>query len=104
MECDYPNCPSGASMKLLDDRHEEVKSHLSNIESNQKEMIVVVTNVATLLANVQNITKDMEQNVKDHDEIFTRLRKVESKIMWLSGGIAGIVLVIEILRLTGVVK
>jgi len=102
-ECAFPNCPSGVNLKLLDERHDEVKTHLTNIESNQKEMIIVVQNVATLLANVNHIEDQIKDNKKEHDEVFGRLRKLEiSSIMkkdlvWGITAIAGIFTILQVI-------
>jgi hypothetical protein len=96
-KCAFPNCPSAESLKILHDRHEEIRGHLGIIEEGQKAMIVVMTNVATLLANVQNLTRDLNKNDTEHNEIFLRLRAVENKQWWMIGLGIGIIAVIEIL-------
>lgn len=74
MNCDYPDCPSGRSEKVQDQRHTETIAHLQKITANQEQTII-------LLADVRNLSKNFEdfraQDRKEHDEIFTRLRQVE---------------------------
>jgi len=85
-------------MKLLDERHEEIKVHLENITRNQQEMIVVMQNVASLLANVENIKEELAGNKKEHNEIFNRMRKVENRVIWITGIMGGVVGLFEFLR------
>ena len=104
MDCPYPNCPSGQNEKLLNERHSEIKTHLQNLEQGQERMIGTMTNVAMLLAKVNHIEEDIKQNREDHNAIFSRLRRVENKVVWIVGGMAGIVSVIQILKAIGVIK
>lgn len=104
MKCEYPDCPSGINSKLLDERHTEVRNHLTVIENGQNKMIAVAENVAILITEVQNIKRDSTENIKQHDEMFGRLRKTELRVSWFAGGASAIVVVLEALRASGVLK
>ena len=106
-ECSFPDCPSGSSMKLFDERHDEVKSHLVNIEDNQKEMITIVRQVATLLSDVDHLSKNLEIARKEHENIFTRIQKLEGtaitkqEVVWLVSVVGILFTVLSIvIRLT----
>ena len=104
VKCSFPLCPSGVNVKLLDDRHEEIKNHFKTIESNQQRLIELVADVASLLTNVDNIKGDIKLNEKEHDEMFTRLRKVEGRVVWMLGGGAGVIAILQVLRTFNVIK
>lgn len=102
--CNFPECPSGQGQKLQDERHEEIKVHLMKLEASGTEMLSIVRDVSTLLADTQHLIKDVDRIDKDHNEIFLRLRKVEKQVVWLLGGVSGIVTLMEILKLFHVIK
>jgi hypothetical protein len=102
--CEYPNCPTHQNMTLLNERHEEIKTSLFRIESNQSEMIMIGRSVSSLTADVDNIKEANKINTKEHDEVFTRLRKVEFKGVWLTGAMAAAITVFEVLKAMGVFK
>ena len=96
-ECDFPNCPSGYNGKLFDERHKEVKKSLDDIKGGQVEINKTMTNVATLLADVANMKKDLEENNLDHDDLFRRMRHAEAKQAWILGVAAAVVFVVGLL-------
>ena len=102
--CDYPNCPSARGEKLLDERHEEIKNTLSFIKEGQEKVITIGENVAKLLVEVQNLKEAKVDNSTEHNELFKRLRRVETKYIWITGGAAGIFGFFEFIKLIGIIK
>jgi len=79
--CDFPECPAGHNEKVQDDRHRDIANRLDSITGNQEKIIITLSTISGLLANVENLTKNFEDfrevARKEHDEIFTRLRHLE---------------------------
>ena len=104
-DCDFPNCPSGSSMKLFDERHEEVKSSLLKIERGQDNIISIMTALSGQAVDIVNIKNEISTNLKQHNEFFLRLRKIENKGAWVQGVVfacTGIIAIIEAFKLLGV--
>jgi hypothetical protein len=80
--CDFPECPAGQNEKVQDERHGDITKRLDGITGNQEKIILSLSTISGLLANVENLTKNFEdfRDVarKEHDEIFTRLRHLET--------------------------
>lgn len=69
----------------MESRLEKVESKLGDIREDQsaiKESLATMGKTLNVLANVRSETlylmKQREQDTRDHDEIFSRLRKVEN--------------------------
>lgn len=80
--CAYPECPGGQNEKVQDGRHGEITRRLDSITGNQEKIIGVLAGISGLLADVSNLTKNFEDfrevARKEHDEIFIRLRQLET--------------------------
>lgn len=76
--CEYPFCPSGATFKQLEDRHEEVKKSFERLESGQEKMINTMMEVATLIADVRNLKDTDDRREKEIANIFARLQTMET--------------------------
>lgn len=76
--CEFPLCPSGATFKQLEDRHEEVKKSFERIEKGQEKMINTMMDVAALIADVRNLKDTDDRREKEIANIFSRLQNMET--------------------------
>jgi hypothetical protein len=91
--CPHPACPAGVQATINISQHDEIKGNLESIQNNQKEIQAEVrgvsetisksmTQIAVSFEKISNINDKMESFIAkvhgDFNEVFTRLRGVES--------------------------
>lgn len=74
MNCQYPNCPSGRAEEIQDQRHADTMAQLDKITSNQEQTMKILSSLNHLSESFKDFR---DQDRKEHDEIFSRLRAVE---------------------------
>lgn len=80
--CDtFPNCPAAQVATEQTRNNKEVNSKLDAIATHQKGFSEAITAIGFQLADIKYITSKLnelkDENSKDHDEMFSRIRAVE---------------------------
>jgi predicted methyltransferase len=102
MEC-APNCYAKVVEAVSKTQHAATQDKLDAIIANQTTLIHGVNQVVTVIANLANLSKNLDDHKaeaeKKFDDVFKRLRKVETYMAWFMGVVGSIVGILETLRM-----
>ena len=73
-KCDFPNCTGALMIQAMTDG---MKGDVSEIKESLKPLPSILEHIATISSEGMAIRRDFEKALKEHDEIFTRLRSIE---------------------------
>jgi hypothetical protein len=75
-QCDFPNC---AGMTLLSATTKATDQNIRDIKESLFKLPEILEHVATSSANIESIRMEIVRILREHDEIFQRLRDLENK-------------------------
>ena len=73
-QCEFPNC---SGMLMLQATTKATDAHIVDIKDGLSRLPEILEHVAEASTNIQSIKADILRILKDHDEIFQRLRVLE---------------------------
>jgi predicted methyltransferase len=104
-------CPANCYAKVVEavskTQFSATQEKLDTITTNQTTLISRVDQILTVMADLANLSKNLDEHKKDAEEkfneVFGRLRKIENHMAWFMGGVGAIVGVLETLRLLHII-
>jgi hypothetical protein len=100
-------CPANCYARVVEavtkTQHAATQDKLDAIIANQTTLIHGVNQVVTVIANLANLSKNLDDHKVDaekkFDDVFKRLRKVETYMAWFMGVVGSVVGILETLRM-----
>jgi len=69
--------------QILADHLDPIKETITKLEKQQEKIVEIMSNQAVMVTNINHIENDLRdytvQNIKVHDTIFERMRRIEEK-------------------------
>ena len=78
--CTFPNCSAAVFLDAYKTSVDDLKAELRLLHDDQKMILQAINMQGSLQTSIENITKRLEAAYLEHEDLFRRMREMESTV------------------------